>query len=273
MTDLVQHITVWQNRKVTAMPEAPKEPTLRDLWILLQAVDQRLTVIENDLKQRFVAVKSSLEFACAKISSMEAEVSDLKKQLTESHRQVEKYRIQDKFRSKEYNLLFHGIEITKMPETQDLSDQLIRWFMTKKLQFTRSLVSNMKFANVHRLPKRTDPSKISNSTSKRPPPIVVKFCTMRDKMEVFKLAPRSRQFHCAITKYLPISMQRQRKSLLAHANMLFKAGKKIPWKVIDADYFLFADGEREMPEARSMPSRYNKSPDSNYNKGEACFNY
>ena len=50
MTDLVQNITVRQNRKVTAMPEPPKEPTLRDLYILLQAVDQRLTVIENYLK-------------------------------------------------------------------------------------------------------------------------------------------------------------------------------------------------------------------------------
>jgi len=51
MTDMVQNITVRQSRKVTAMPEAPKEPTLRDLYILLQAVDQRLTVIENDLIQ------------------------------------------------------------------------------------------------------------------------------------------------------------------------------------------------------------------------------
>jgi len=79
MTDLVQNITVRQNRKATSMTEAPKEPTLRDLFILLQAVDQRLTVIENDLDQRVVAVESSLEFACAKISSMETEVSDLKK--------------------------------------------------------------------------------------------------------------------------------------------------------------------------------------------------
>jgi len=45
--------------------------------------------------------------------------------------------------------------------------------------------------------------------------------------------------------------------------MLFKTGKKIQCKVIDADYCLFADGKREMLEVRSMPSRYNKSPDSN----------
>ena len=89
-----------------------------------------------------------------------------------------------------------------MPETQDLSDQLVRSFMIEKLQFAPSLVSNMKFTNVHRLPRRTDASRISNSTSKRPPPIVVKFCTMRDKMEVLKLARQARQFHCAITKHL-----------------------------------------------------------------------
>jgi len=164
--DLVQNIAVRQNCKVTAMPEAPKEPTLRGLYILLQAADGRLTVIENDLNQRFVAVESSFEFACAKISSMEAEVSDLKKQLSESHRQVEKYRIQDEVRSKEYNSLLRGIEMTKMPETQDLSDQLVRSFMTEKLQFSPSLVSNMKFANVHWLPRRTDASKISNPQAK-----------------------------------------------------------------------------------------------------------
>jgi len=131
----------------------------------------------------------------------------------------------------------------------------------------------MKFANVHRLPRCTDVSKISDSTSKRPPPIVVKFCTMRDKMEVFKLAPRVRQFHCAITKHLPVSMQRQRKSFLAHANMLFKAGKKLQWKVIDSDYCLFADGEREKPEVRSMPSHTTNLRTVIYNKDEGCFNY
>jgi len=106
MTDLVQNITVQQNRKVTAIPEAPKQPTLRDLYILLQAVDQRLTVIENDLNQRVVAVESNLKFACAKISSLEAEVSDLKKQLSESHRQVEKYWIQDEFRYVRYTTYY-----------------------------------------------------------------------------------------------------------------------------------------------------------------------
>jgi len=44
------------------------------------------------------------------------------------------------------------------------------------------------------------------------------------------------------------------KSSGTYVNMLFKAGKKIQWKVIDADYCLFADGELQMPEARSMPS-------------------
>ena len=31
MTDLGQNITVWQNHKAAAMPEATKEPMLQDL--------------------------------------------------------------------------------------------------------------------------------------------------------------------------------------------------------------------------------------------------
>ena len=135
----------------------------------------------------------------------------------------------------------------KCPKSKDLSHQLVRSFMTEKL------MSNMKFANV---PRCTDVSNSSNLTSKRPPLIVLKFCAVRDQIEVLKLTLWARQFHCGITKHLPISMQRQRKSLLAHANILFKAGKKIKWEVIDVDYCLFADGERVKSEVRSISAQY-----------------
>jgi len=150
----------------------------------------------------------------------------------------------------------------KMPETQDLSDQLVHSFMTVKLRFAPSLVSNMKFANVHRLPRCTDANKISNSTSKRPPPIVVKWSSAlwETRWRFWSWLLEHDSFTARLQNIL---MQKQRKSLLAHVNMLFKARKKIQWKVIDADYCLFADGEQEMPEVRSMPSRYNKTPDSN----------
>jgi len=47
-----------------------------------------------------------------------------------------------------------------MSETQDRSDQLVRSFMTEKLQFAPALVSNMKFAYVNRLPRRTNESNV-----------------------------------------------------------------------------------------------------------------
>jgi len=38
-------------------------------------------------------------------------------------------------------------------------------------------------------------------------------------------------------------MQIQRRTLLKIANKLHKQGKRIQWKIIDADYTLFADRE------------------------------
>jgi len=38
-------------------------------------------------------------------------------------------------------------------------------------------------------------------------------------------------------------MQIQRRTLLKIANKLYKQGKQIQWKITDADYRLFADGE------------------------------
>jgi len=161
-----------------------------------------------------------------------------------------------------------------MPETQDLSNQLVRSFMTEKLQFASSLVSNMKFANIHRLPRCTDGSRISNSTSKRPPPIVVKFCTMRDKMEVLKLAPRARQFHCAITKYLPISMQRQRKSLLAHMWTCYsKQERKFNGRLLMRIIVYLRMASCKCRKRDQCPVDTTNLQTVIYNKDEACFHY
>jgi len=62
MTDLVQNITVRYNREVTAMPEAPKEPS-RPVHFAASSWPAPYSNWE-----RVVAVESSLEFACAKIS-------------------------------------------------------------------------------------------------------------------------------------------------------------------------------------------------------------
>jgi len=71
---------------------------------------------------------------------------------------------------------------------------------------------------------------------------------MKDKDMILELAPRARLFRNNITRHLPRSMQEQRKDLLKKASKLFTSGERIRWKIEGADYCLYADGERVLPE-------------------------
>jgi len=71
---------------------------------------------------------------------------------------------------------------------------------------------------------------------------------MKDKNMILKLAPRARQFKKNITRHLPWSMQEQRKTLLKKASKLFTSRKRIRWRIEGADYCLYANGERVLPD-------------------------
>jgi len=144
-------------------------------------------------------------------------------------------------RSKEFNLLFHGIPVNEKSETSETSEKIIRTFISETLRLSASNVDRTIFSNVHRLPRKT--SVITLSSSVTAPPIVVKFVTMKDRNSIFNLAFHARPFKCSITKHLALAMQIQRRTLLKIAKKLYKQGKRIQWKIIDADYRLFADGE------------------------------
>jgi len=63
-------------------------------------------------------------------------------------------------------------------------------------------------------------------------------------MTLLKLAQDARQHNANVTRHLPLSMQKQRDSLLKSASRLYKAGRKIQWKIGGVNYCLYADGER-----------------------------
>ena len=127
-----------------------------------------------------------------------------------------------------------------MNEKSETSEKIIHTFISVKLHFSASNLDRIIFSNVHRLPRKTS---AITSSSVNAPPIVVKFVTMKDRNSIFNLASHARQFKGSITKHLPLAMQIQRRTLLKIANKLYKQGKRIQWKIIDADYRLFADGE------------------------------
>ena len=103
-------------------------------------------------------------------------------------------------RSKEFNLLFHGIPMNEKSETSETSEKIILTFISEKLHFSASNLDRIIFSNVHRLPQKT--SAIASSSSVTAPPIVVKFVTMKDRNSIFNLASHARQFKCSITKHL-----------------------------------------------------------------------
>jgi len=139
----VHNITVRKKRIVTTMPEASKEPILRDMYIFAASNWPALcSNWERPKSTSRVAIESSMEFVYAKIASMEVEDSEMSKMshtylkwVTYASGKTSDTGVKDEFRSNEYNLLFHGIQMAKMPVTQDLSHQLVRSFMTEVFQF------------------------------------------------------------------------------------------------------------------------------------------
>ena len=157
-----------------------------------------------------------------------------------------------------------------MPETQDLSDQIVRSFMTEKLQFAPTLVSSMKFANVHRLPRRTDASKISNSTSKRPPPIVAKFCAMKDKMEVgSSSATVSLRDYKTFAYFNAETKEKSSGTCECYSKQERKFNGRLLMRIIV--YLRMASGKCRKRD--QCPVDTTNLRTVVYNKDEACFNY
>jgi len=233
----MENVTFRHSRNPIAQ-NAQREPTLYEVFQLLQSVERCLAQIESSPNLRITAVETSLEVVHEKIENLESKLASLETELQLQATENRKAAIMHELRSKEFNLLFHGIP---MNEKRVTSEKIIRRFISEKLHFSASNLDRIIFSNVHRLPPKT--SAITSSSSVTAPPIVMKFVTMKDRNSIFNLASHARQFKCSRTKHLPLAMQIQRRTLHKIADKLYKQEKRNQWKIIDADYRLFADGE------------------------------
>jgi len=178
---------------------------------------------------------------------LETDLTKLRDEIASYKEEKCKSDILNELRSKEFNVLFHGLKMSSTTENSDESESVVRSFLVKDLKFPQSEVERMHFANVHRLPRRVDATHSSTNSAHTSPPIVVKLCKMKDKFNILKLDPRAREFKCNITKHLPLSIQRQGKLLMKQASSLDAAGKRIQWRINDSDYCLYANGELVLP--------------------------
>ena len=188
--------------------------------------------------------ETQLQCALEKISVLEESNKSLERKLSCSDAFIRKNKIMDDYRGKQYNLLFHGLRKLKQQESMEESEQVVRTFLSKKLRFPLSKLDKVQFAHAHRLKRKPSTAEPASGPTKSSPPIVVKFCKMADRNAVLALASQARQFDCGITNHLPVSMLEQRRPLLRHASRFYKKGKNVRWRVVEADYCLFVDGER-----------------------------
>ena len=87
------------------VPEAGEGPSLLDLFKFIQSAEKsltvRLTLIENDLKQRLCVAETSLENAHEKILSLETDLTKLRDETASFKEEKRKFDILNELRSKE----------------------------------------------------------------------------------------------------------------------------------------------------------------------------
>jgi len=134
---VMENVTFRHSRNPIAQ-NGQSEPTLNEAFQLLQSVEQRLAQIESSLNLRITAVETSLEVAHEKIENLECKLASLETELQLQATVNRKAAIMHELRSKEFNLLFHGIPMNEKSETSETSEKIIRTFIFEKLHFSAS---------------------------------------------------------------------------------------------------------------------------------------
>ena len=110
------------------VPEAGERPSLLDRYKLIQSAEKRfadrLTLIENDLKQRLCVAETSLEYAHEKNFSLETDLTKPREEMASVKEEKRKSDILSELRSKDFNVHFHGLKMSSNTENSDESEVL-----------------------------------------------------------------------------------------------------------------------------------------------------
>jgi len=162
------------------------------------------------------AIEAIVENARYRVSKLEHQISSLQCQFKELQTTGKDENIIQEYRSKEYNVRFHGLPQKGRIENHDQTEVEVRRFLTEKLRVPPTQVDAIKFSNAHRLPRRISAVNSENankseneersSDNQKYSPIVVKLASMKDKHSLLKLAPDARKIKVNITMHLPMAM-------------------------------------------------------------------
>jgi len=227
---------------------------VKSLSELIHNVLDKISSLEKGLGERLEKIEGRVFKLEEKNHSLTSKVCELEEEVENLKRTNNSLKIDTKRRSKEYNLLFHGIKPVGPKETATQSATMVSNFLRENLAMDSQFVNNILLAHAHRLHSMTEEPGNKNARSSKQsaekelvPPIVVKFVKMADKLTILETAADAKNYNVGITQHLPVAMQRQRRKLLDTATRLYNQGKKIKWKIIDSDYCLFVDNRRFDP--------------------------
>ena len=109
-------------KAIETLSQAINEPTLKDLHAMLLSVILILDSIENDLLKRVTAIEESIDNAHYRVSELEHQITPLQCQFKEMQTTRKDDNIIQEHRSKEYNVLFHGLPQEGRIENHDQTE-------------------------------------------------------------------------------------------------------------------------------------------------------
>ena len=155
-------------------------------------------------------------------------------------------------------MLFHGLKSEGPKETASQTAALVTKFFNENLTMDCEFVNKIEVAHAHRLPKRSAGSNekvLYSNNNMSSSPIVVKFVKMNDKKTMLRRAVDAKKFNVvALLNICRWQCKQQRRDLFRIAKTFHSKGKgkKITWRIIGSDYYLFIDGNRYIPKQKLL---------------------
>ncbi|CAL9707674.1 unnamed protein product [Knipowitschia caucasica] len=196
----------------------------------LDGVNSKLQKLDmlNQLSEDVKDMKQSLEFYIAMVdvlkqenASLRLEVNNLKHLTTELQGNTTKMSesiLDLQSRSMRDNIIIHGVhEIVK--EAYQVTEQLVKKFMTEQLKMEQTVVQNIQFARAHRIGK-------PKGAKDKPRPIVAKLAVSKDKSTIMARGRELKGSTFSITDQFPPEIMKRRRLLYPVMSEARKNDKK-----------------------------------------------
>ena len=187
---------------------------------------QKLDML-NQLSEDVKDMKQSLEFYTEIVdglkqenASLRLEVNNLKQLTTElqgNNIKMSESILDIQSRSMRDHIIIHGVHETAK-ETYQVTEQLVKKFMTEQLKMDQSVVQNIQLARVHRIGK-------PKGAKDKHRPIVAKLAVSKDKSTIMARGRELKGSTFSITDQFPPEIMKRRRLLYPVMSEARKSGK------------------------------------------------